>query len=380
MSIVDYSSYSKFLFCPWAWYENYENQMQLRYVGQRSDPLCLGSLVHNALDNFAKTGKPFVDEDTIRENNPTPDTMAMAEVLVVGYLRKYPKEYWPTERAEQPLKFPLSCCDYSQGPNCSKCGYDAGDIPGNTPNPCNALFGLAKLDGYFYVPEDTTIESGLDGYTLTLSRGWWGKEYKTKAHGRNRAEWIKEWQTKRQADFQILALKHLLESADAPKLARYAHGYDMNMTPQGILICVLEKPHEYVPKRKCAKCRGDYDLQLYRPMEHGFACPACDTVQELSPYIPKVPKIPEYFRVTTTRNSEQLSVAKREITAVAIRMDRMRMEGMEVEQPNRDACVNNVYRRQCAYMEPHTYGGTTATDARYEKVDATKYRGLVDIT
>jgi hypothetical protein len=345
---VDYSSYSKFLFCPWAWYENYINQMQLRYVGQRSDPLCLGSLVHNALDNFAKTGKPFVDEAALGENNPTPDTMAMAEVLVVGYLRKYPKEYWPTERAEQPLKFDLNYGDHE---------------------------GLAKLDGYFYVPEDTTIESGLDGYTLTLSRGWWGKEYKTKAHGRNRAEWIKEWQTKRQADFQILALQEKLKQEQFHTNGDF-HG---ETTVQGILICVLEKPHEYVPKRKCAKCRGDYDLQLYRPMEHGFACPACDTVQELSPYIPKVPKIPEYFRVAAVRNEEQLMVAKREITAVAIRMERMRVEGMEVEQPNRDACVNNVYRRQCAYMEPHTYGGTTATDTRYEKMDATKYRGLVDI-
>jgi hypothetical protein len=361
MSIVDYSSYSKFLFCPWAWYENYENQMQLRYVGQRSDPLCLGSLVHNALDNFAKTGKPFVDEDTIRENNPTPDTMVMAEVLVVGYLRKYPKEHWPTERAEQPLQFPL---------------IEGGFVGDKYLDNNYTINGLAKLDGYFYVPEDTTIESGLDGYTLTLSRGWWGKEFKTKAHGRNRAEWIKEWQTKRQADFQILALQEHLRLNE-----KHMDRLDgLNTTVQGILICVLEKPHEYVPKRKCAKCRGDYDLQLYRPMEHGFACPACDTVQELSPYIPKVPKIPEYFRVTATRDSEQLSVAKREITAVAIRMDRMRGEGMEVEQPNRDACVNNVYRRQCAYMEPHTYGGTTATDARYEKIDATKYRGLVDIT
>ena len=137
MSIIDYSSYSKFLFCPWAWYENYENQMQLRYVGQRSDPLCLGSLVHNALDNFAKTGKPFVDEDTIRENNPTPDTMAMAEVLVVGYLRKYPKEHWPVERAEQPLKFPLA---------------PATTITNNgmeTIEEYGPIEGLAKLDGYF---------------------------------------------------------------------------------------------------------------------------------------------------------------------------------------------------------------------------------------
>jgi hypothetical protein len=74
-----------------------------------------------------------------------------------------------------------------------------------------------------------------------------------------------------------------------------------------------------------------------------------------------------------------LEVARREITGVAVRMERMRQQGMEVEEPDRDACVNNVYRRQCAYMEPHTYGGSTETDARYEKVDATKYMGLVEL-
>jgi hypothetical protein len=363
MSIIDYSSYSKFLFCPWAWYENYVNQRQLRYVGQRSDPLCLGSLVHNGLDNFAKTGKPFVDEATIRENNPTPDTMVMAELLVVGYLRKYPKEHWPVERAEQPLQFPLYQPDRD---------FDLYGLR----DPMN---GLAKLDGYFYVPEDTTIESGVEGYTLTLSRGWWGKEYKTKAHGRNRAEWIKEWQTKRQADFQILALQEYLNNGYIELDNRNVEPNQQIRIVQGILICVLEKPHEYVPMRKCVKCKGSYDLQLYRPVEHGFTCPACGIVQELSPYIPKVPKIPEYFRIAAVRNPEQLEVAKTEITAVAVRMERMRAEGMQAEEPNRDACVNNVYRRQCAYMEPHTYGGTTETDQRYEKVDATKYMGLVDI-
>ena len=355
--VIDYSQYSKFLFCPWAWFENYVNQRTLRYIGQRSDPLCLGSLVHNALDNFAKTGKPFVDEATIRDNNPTPDTMAMAEMLVVGYLRKYPKEYWPVERAEQPLRFPLWDPDYS---------ISKEDV----------IEGLAKLDRYFYVPEDTTIESGVEGYTLTLSQGWWGKEYKTKAHGRDRSGWIKEWQTKRQADFQILALQHMLNQAN---FGLEEEEHLANRRVQGILICVLEKPHEYVPQRRCAKCKGMYDLQLYTPVEHGFRCPACGTVQELSPYVPKVPKIPEYFRFAAVRDAKQLEVARREITGVAVRMERMRQQGMAVEEPNRDACVNNVYRRQCAYMEPHTYGGSTETDARYEKVDATKYMGLVEL-
>lgn len=352
MSILDYSQYSKYLFCPWAWYENYINQRSLHYIGQRSDPLCLGSLVHNALDNFAKSGKPFVDDETIKDNDPTPETMQLCELLVMGYLRKYPKEHWPVERAEQPLQFPLQF-------NALGHRYNDGHM------------GLAKLDGMFYVPEDTTIESGIPEHTLTLSRGWWGKEYKTKAHGRNRSEWIKEWQTKRQADFQILALTHHLESM--PETAE-TQG---QLAVQGILVCVLEKPHEYIPKRKCAGCKASYELELYRPVEHGFVCPACNVVQELSPYIPKVPKIPEYFRISVTRTSEQLAVAKREITTVAIQMESMRRDGMESVIPDRDACVNNVYRRECAYHAPHTYGPSTAEDHRYVTIDATKYMGVV---
>src|SRR5271170_5515812 len=127
--VIDYSSYSKFLFCPWAWYENYVNERSRPYTSQRSDPLCLGSLVHNALDNFAKTGKPEIDQETILENNPTPDTVAQAQMLVYGYLKKYPAELWPVERTEQPLRFPLWNPDYS--------------IPKE-----NVIDGLAKLDGY----------------------------------------------------------------------------------------------------------------------------------------------------------------------------------------------------------------------------------------
>jgi hypothetical protein len=284
--------------------------------------------------------------------------MQMCEMLVMGYLRKYPAEQWPVELAEQPLVFPLN-----------------NPYP-NSLDPVYPHQGLAKLDGYFYVPEDTTIESGIEGSTITLSRGWWGKEFKTKAHGRRRSDWVKEWQTKRQADFQIIALQHHLAS-------KQDHSY-IDLVPedilvQGILVCVLEKPHEYKPMRKCEKCKGSYELYLYTPMEHGFRCPACDTVQSLSPYIPKVPKIPEYFRISIVRSPEQLVVAKQEITEVAIRMERMREQGMASEIPNRDACVNNVYRSECPYFLPHTYGGSTATDARYVQVDATKYRGLVEV-
>src|ERR1700722_14737912 len=105
--MIDYSQYSKFLFCPWAWYENYVQGLAPRYVGQRSDPLALGSLVHNLLDNSSRYGRAVIDDATLAEVTPTPECVALAEVLVRGYLLKYPRERWEVERTEQPVKFPL---------------------------------------------------------------------------------------------------------------------------------------------------------------------------------------------------------------------------------------------------------------------------------
>lgn len=355
--IIDYSQYSKFNFCPWAWYENYVNQRSKPRIGQRRDPLCLGSLVHNGLDNFAKTGKPTIDEATVLENSPTPETYQLAILLVQGYLKRYPAEQWPVERAEQPLRFPLWNPDYS--------------VPKE-----NVLEGLAKLDGYFYVPEDTTIESGLEGYTLTLTRGWWAKEYKTKAASRDRAEWIKEWQTKRQADFQMLALQEYLRTAVTKEGDPLQQ--EMNINVQGVLVCVLEKPHEYIPKRKCAGCKNSYELMAFIPKAEGFMCPVCGVVQKLNPYVPKVPKEPDYFRITVTRSAEQLEIAKREILHVAEEMEMMRSGGMSTALPNRDACVNNVHHRECEYHAPHTYGGSTGDPGMgYVTIEATKYMGVV---
>ena len=356
---IDYSQTALWNFCKWAWYERYVNQRQFRYTGQRSDPLCLGSLVHNALDNFAKYGRPSFDEETMVENNPTNETVQLAQVLVEGYLKKYPAERWPVERTEQPLRFPID------GP------LVANNVDGR--------WGLAKLDGYFYVPTDTTIESGsgLDGDTITLSRGWWAKEYKTKAHGVDRAKWIREWQTKRQADFQILALQNMLRSRDHRGVQEKFH-IAADAPVQGVLVCVLEKPYEHTPQRTCKNkaCKGKFDMMLYIPRPDGYACPMCGFVQPLKPYTPTAASQPEFFRITVVRKPEQLEVAREEIRRTAIEMEDMRRNGMDSRLPNRDACVNNVHRRQCEYFDPHTYGGTTETNPSFVQIDATKYMGV----
>lgn len=399
MSTIDYSQTALWNFCKWSWFERYVNQRQFRYTGQRSDPLCLGSLVHNALDNFVKYGRPSFDEETIAENNPTNETVQLAQVLVEGYLKKYPAERWPVERTEQPLRFPLrtgnalwSChaCGHGGGYSgmdfdqivpgydkplaCVVCGVDYTVTVGSKP-----IYGLAKLDGYFYVPTDTTIESGsgLDGDTITLSRGWWAKEYKTKAHGVDRAKWIREWQTKRQADFQILALQNMLRSRDHRGVQEKFH-IAADAPVQGVLVCVLEKPYEHTPQRTCKNkaCKGKFDMMLFIPRPEGYACPMCGFVQPLKPYTPTAASLPEFFRITVVRNPEQLEIAKEEIRRTAIEMEDMRRNGMNSRLPNRDACVNNVHRRQCEYFNPHTHGGTTETNPSFVKIDATRYMGV----
>lgn len=341
---IDYSQLSKFHFCPWGWYENYVRGMQPRYVGQRSDALALGSLVHNGLDNFGRTGKLLIDSTTVSEVNPTTECYQLAELLVAGYIRKYPAERWVMEHMEAAVEFPL----------------------------LNTLWrGIAKLDRYFFVEEDTTIDAGLPGQTLTLGRGWWSQEFKTKAHGIPRNTWMKEWASKRQADFQLLALIDLLDHY--PHSERYTNS--STDTVRGVLVSVLEKPREYTPMRKCKGCGVSYELASYLVSAAGHICPMCSHVQILSPYKPTVPSNPEFFRMIVTRTPHQLEEARYEISQAAEQMDAMAQEGMHHTPPHRDNCITNRWHRQCEYAEQHISGNRVA-EPTFIHVDPYKYIGL----
>lgn len=353
MNKIDYSQLSKFGFCPWAWYETYVKGMSPRYVGQRSDALALGSLVHNGLDNFSKTGRPYIDDATLAEVTPTLECKQLAELMVAGYLRKYPSERWEVEHTEQAVEFNIGM-----------------GFPGVTPG---CWTGVAKLDGYFYVPEDTTIESGLPDQRLTLGRGWWSREYKTKSHGIPRGTWIKEWAAKRQADFQLLALQNLLNTGvntDGVPLRE-----EMNIVPRGVLVSVLEKPRDYTPMRKCKGCGGSYELASFLVGADGHHCPMCNHTQVLKPYTPTVPAAPEYFRMIVTRTPEQLERARREIAAVAEAMDEYRSGVLEDLTPTRDNCISNRWHRECEFAEQHI-AGVDVAEPRFVKIDPYKYIGI----
>lgn len=348
MNKIDYSQLSTFNFCPWLWWEKYNRGMSPRYVGQRSDPLALGSLVHNGLDNFSKTGRPFLDNATLEEVNPTFECKQLAEMMVAGYIRKYPSERWAVEATEQAVEFLLRD---------NRMDRDEWDWT-----------GIAKLDGYFYVPEDTTIESGLPDLQLTLGRGWWSREYKTKSHGIPRPTWMKEWASKMQADFQLLALQTIIQQQ--PR-----HMRD-DITIRGVLVSVLEKPREYTPTRKCKGCHGSYDLASYLICADGHTCPMCGAVQILKPYTPTVPSNPEFWRMTVTRTPEQLERSRREIAAAAERMEEYRESGeISSELPNRDNCINNKWHRECEFSEQHI-AGVPVEEPRFVKIDPYKYIGI----
>ena len=346
-TIIDYSQYSTWLTCPWLWWYKYVAGLQPRYVGQRSDALALGALTHAGLDWFSTTGRLMIPPEVVAEINPTPECLELAERLVRGYLQKYPRDDWQQERTEQAVEFPL--VDYNQG------GIQY------------VWKGIAKLDSYFYVPEDTTIDSGLHDQRLTLGRGWWAREYKTKSHGIARDVWMKEWASKRQADFQLLALQHRLESQPRH------HGDDVQV--RGVLVSVLEKPREYVPSRKCKGCGNSYDLAAFREHAEGHMCPMCGHVQKLKPYEPKVPSNPEFYRIIVTRSPEQLEVARREIAMVAEAMEDMAEEGRGSVIPNRDNCISNRYHRQCEFAE-QDIAGVEPSEPTFVKIDPYKYIGI----
>lgn len=343
MNYIDYTQYSAYSKCPWFWYERYVRNVATVWPDhQRTDPLCLGSLVHSGLENYIKHSTLEIPKEVVEEQTPSPETLQLAYLLVQGYINAYPQEDWSLHITEDTLTFPLS--NYSD------------------------TLGVAKLDAYFYNPSLKIIETGVEGYTVALQPGWWAREYKTKSPYIARPAWIQEWQTKLQASFQCLALQQLI---GAPV--------------EGVLVSVLEKPKVYIPKRKCVGCGEQFELGAYLPTgEGGHACPMCGHLQQLKPYVPKVPPKPEYFRVVVSRTQEQLDLAKEIITSTAFAMEQLRTGGVNPELiGNREQCVvaRNGKWGICDFFDGHTYRRDVLDDQRFKVGDTTRYMGLtVEVT
>ena len=336
LPFLDYSQYYAWNRCPGFWFEqSVSKRVPKRDPGQRSDPLCIGSLVHAGLENWQLTRTIGIPEATLLEMNPTKETLDMCLGLVYGYSQHYPEESWPLLRTEEPLRFPL--------------------VPYGTDKVGNqmGIDGLAKVDAYFYVPELATLESGVFGQTISLSSGWWVHEYKTKTPEIDLGMWMREWQSNMQASFQMLALQYNLDNN--PDKFGVIPPHETHPTVQGVLINILEKPKLYTPKRKCKVCEIQYDYDLWVPVETLLAsCPICGNIQKIA----KLKENPvtskaHFYRMCVQRSPERLQRDKNHLYEVASQMSWMREKGLYSIPWRTTECVTPKMNRTCPYFNNH---------------------------
>lgn len=350
--IIDYSAHSTWDYCPAKWYETYVNRRTRKWPSAlRDDALCLGALVHGGMEIWAKTGTIGIPPEILEEVSPDQKTFQLAQELIWGYTQAYPYQPWELLRCEDPILFPLL------DPRHCECEGVEG-----CPTEDQGLTGLAKVDEYFHVTEDTVVPGGLEGQELTLTRGWWVNEYKTKSPFISEALYQQSWETNLQASYQTLALREKLGEA-----------------PQGILINVMEKPRRHVPKRTCKSCKEQLEFAVWIPTGEGtYSCPQCGSKQVLTP-LKEAPRQtpPRYYRILVRRDGAQLERDKGIILAVGQRMIQMEQGGLHSQPWNKTNCVSFQYKKPCEYFAPHLYGGDTREDENYET--RRDYRGLVSI-
>lgn len=347
---IDYSQYASWQFCAWKWYEQYVLKRRKKWPeGLRDDALAIGSLVHSGLENWYAQKDYIIPDIVVRKINPTPEALRLCQRLLYGYVQTFPREQWELIRCEQPCRFNLIA------------GKD----------------GLAKIDLYFYIPEPIVVESGIPGYEITLKPGWWIQEYKTKSPHTPTADFMHEWTTKMQADFQLLALKEKIRADN------FSNGEDIQVN--GLLVNVIEKPKEYVPRRKCQGCGDYWNFSAWQPAEGGkMACPACGNQQKLKPVDSEKFDEPRYFRMIVERTPEQLQRSKADIAEIAIRMAMLEADSKGKQEdgliagnlsveftPNKERCFDNSRRwgKECEFYRPHTYGVSTIENDKYEETE-----------
>jgi hypothetical protein len=357
--IIDYSAHNTWMNCPGEWYERYINRRVVKWPrAQRDDALALGSLVHEGLRVWQERQIVEIPTSVIDEVTPTRECLQLSQELVYGYTRAYPQEIWPLIRCEEPIIWPIRSC-----PACT---------PHNVCSSC--LWGLAKLDEYFYVSEPTLIESGIPGITFTLNPGWWIQEYKTKSPSVSMPLYMQGWEMNLQASYQMLALR----SIDFSAPTNLGESTYINRV-QGCLVNVLEKPRKYIPKRKCRHCNDSYEFYTWIPTGTGlYSCPVCGNRQELQRLKENpVSSPPSYYRIVVTRSQRELEEDLRTISQVGERMIQMEAGGLHSEPWNKKNCVNTQWRCACDYFSVHRNGRDSREEEAY--MEAPEYRGLISI-
>lgn len=338
MRFIDNTQYSAWLNCPLYWYEKFYKGYKKTQTGQSGSALTLGSMTHSALENYYKNGTVEIDTAIIERLQPTPECFNNAIALANAWVRSRAGEQWGVVAYEEALTFKLPYTESWQG--------------------------LAKLDTYWLVERETLIDDGLGG-SIVLKPGYWIRDYKTSS-AQNRSNVIKSWACNMQADFQMLALGEKVGQENIV----------------GMLVGVIDKPREYVPKRTCKGCKQQYEFSMYVPVESKYKCGWCGHLQELSPlskptgYV----KDPDTYYIRVDRTLEDLKTSKDLISGVTSAMEEFTrndsyllslIAGTGVVNTTR--CVDMMYG-ECEFYNAHVVPGRgVEEDTQYIKADTLGY-------
>ena len=325
---LDYSQYKRWQHCEMDWYEHYVSCTDpTPREGYQDTALSLGSLVHKGLENFRSGNFPYLSEAEMTKLGCSPEFLGQAQLLLAGYIERYPDEDFTTYHLEEPLRFPL------------------------TPT----VDGLAKIDNYFTITEPVQIEDGL-GDTFTLNPGTWIHEYKTKSPQLSLPNYLLSWKVNMQAAFQLLALSANVGTPVA-----------------GVLVNILEKPGEYIPKHTCKGCRAVVERASWSPTGEGYACPLCGNIQKLDlSNKSRKERKPNYYRHMVTRTEEELGIARREMEQIADEMEMLRIGAHPLRATER--CVHPQYGA-CQYFSAHSNSLPAKGQEGFVQIDPFAYIG-----
>jgi hypothetical protein len=244
---IDFTQWNTYQSCPMLWWETYVNGWRKKPADyQRDDALCIGSLYHDGMENFLRTGKAFIKQEILDEVTPKPEALEMVISMLEEYQLWAGLENWQLITIEKPLEFNIQLAD-------------------DLVVPC-----MAKLDASVLVTSPIRIETGQVGQTEELEIGYYTYEHKTKAATSNRAAFLRRWELDAQPLFQQRALEAYIKAN--PQLPQ--------LPVRGTIINVAEKPSIYIPVRTCKGCKTKQDMSSYSIVNGQYVCVLCGHTNE----------------------------------------------------------------------------------------------------
>lgn len=323
--VIDYTQYACWSKCPWLWIERYVRNLRRRRSGDyaNDDTRTIGTLVHAGIEAWHRTKQIGIPESVVIEANPTADALRLCEYIVQQWVRTYEGDNWTVEALEEPLEKRLSA----------------------------DVVIMAKVDSVLRVHEQTALTDGWRHEKIVLEPGVWAQEYKTKDSKIDRNRWMARWQFDMQAVFQTIVGRE-----------RWPGEF------RGVMVNVIEKPSQYVPRRKCKGCSTLYEYGSYLPAGDGeYNCPMCGLKQKLTALKDKPEFVgAEFYRFVQQPSERQIEQAQNEINKTALLMSSLKTgivgSGnplyelmIHMTMPNRLSCYDTIYG-PCEFGQWHVNG------------------------